>query len=205
MITRMLSGEDSSLAEASYLKIIGTGLLLGVVHVLTGPDHLSALAAITTNSSWRAFTLGIRWGCGHSIGLIIMALIFFAAGRTVNLTTVGMYTNYIVGVFMIALGFWTMYQVKHKYNQKLKDGHNLSFTTHPPANPLPLTPMEPLQEPLARTLSDSPRSSYLNMVEEGLNSDMERKEEKKCCSKFSFSTPAGQRVCCCLLGSLLSI
>ncbi|TMW61119.1 hypothetical protein Poli38472_013582 [Pythium oligandrum] len=119
-MTRQLSGEDSSLTHASVGHIIGTGVLLGVVHVLTGPDHLSALAAMTTNSSWKAFALGIRWGCGHSLGLIIMALIFFAAGRSFDLNKVGVYCNYIVGVFMIALGLWTMYHIRKKYQKQLK-------------------------------------------------------------------------------------
>ncbi|KAE9302489.1 hypothetical protein PF008_g22481 [Phytophthora fragariae] len=119
---RWLSEEHSSLSGASLGKIISTGLLLGVVHVLTGPDHLSALAAMTTGSSWRAFTLGIRWGCGHSIGLVVMALIFFAAGQTVDLDAVGGYLNYVVGFFMIALGLWTAIHVRKKYRTQLKEG-----------------------------------------------------------------------------------
>ncbi|KAE8970109.1 hypothetical protein PR003_g28288 [Phytophthora rubi] len=119
---RWLSEEHSSLSGASLGKIISTGLLLGVVHVLTGPDHLSALAAMTTGSSWRAFALGIRWGCGHSIGLVVMALIFFAAGQTVDLDAVGSYLNYVVGFFMIALGLWTAIHVRKKYRTQLKEG-----------------------------------------------------------------------------------
>ena len=83
---------------------------------------MSALAAMTTGSSWRAFALGIRWGCGHSIGLIFMALVFFAAGQTVNLDVVGGYLNYIVGFFMIALGLWTGVHVRKKYQIRLKEG-----------------------------------------------------------------------------------
>ena len=49
---------------------------MGVVHVLTGPDHLSALATLYSNGSWKAFVLGVRWGLGHSTGLILVALIF---------------------------------------------------------------------------------------------------------------------------------
>eukprot|EP00644_Phytophthora_capsici_P017068 jgi/Phyca11/12104/fgenesh1_pm.PHYCAscaffold_96_\ len=95
------------LVHASVGKIISTGLLLGIVHVLTGPDHLSALAAMSNGGSWRAFALGLRWGCGHSLGLIIMTAIFFAAGQTIDLDATGEYLNYVVGVFMIALGLWT--------------------------------------------------------------------------------------------------
>lgn len=59
--TRLLTEADSSLEHASVGKIISTGLLLGIVHVLTGPDHLSALAAMATGGSFKAFALGVRW------------------------------------------------------------------------------------------------------------------------------------------------
>uniref|UniRef100_M4BCT2 Uncharacterized protein n=1 Tax=Hyaloperonospora arabidopsidis (strain Emoy2) TaxID=559515 RepID=M4BCT2_HYAAE len=77
---------------------------------------------MTTGSSWRAFALGIRWGCGHSIGLIFMALIFFAAGQRVDLDQVGGYLNYAVGFFMIVLGLWTAFHVRKKYRAQLKEG-----------------------------------------------------------------------------------
>ncbi|GMF17841.1 unnamed protein product [Phytophthora lilii] len=118
---RLLSEENSSLVYASIGKIIGTGLMLGVVHVLTGPDHLSALAAMSNGGSWRAFALGMRWGCGHSIGLLIMTAIFFAAGQTIDLDATGEYLNYVVGVFMIALGIWTGKSVYRKYHRKLAE------------------------------------------------------------------------------------
>ena len=61
----------------SYSSLIGTGTLLGTVHVLSGPDHLSALMTLSVGGSWRAFALGARWGCGHSLGLVIMTVVFF--------------------------------------------------------------------------------------------------------------------------------
>lgn len=40
----------------------------GVGHVLTGPDHLSALALLSVGTTFRAFVLGVRWGVGHRYG-----------------------------------------------------------------------------------------------------------------------------------------
>ncbi|GMF59459.1 unnamed protein product [Phytophthora fragariaefolia] len=117
--TRLLNGENSRLVYASNGKIILTGLLLGNVHVLTGPDHLSALAAMSNGGSWRAFALGIRWGCGHSLGLIIMAVFFFAAGQTIDLDATGEYLNYVVDAFKIALGIWTGKSLQQKYHLEL--------------------------------------------------------------------------------------
>jgi hypothetical protein len=142
--TRLLE-EHSDLSGASVGKIISTAVVLGIVHVLTGairatgshqcvyralpcfdsragPDHLSAVAAMATGSSWKAFSLGARWGCGHSLGLLIMAAIFFAAGQTVDLDAVSAYLNYVVGVFMIVLGAWTGASVRRKYQRKVAEG-----------------------------------------------------------------------------------
>ncbi|KAF1318837.1 hypothetical protein FI667_g13580, partial [Globisporangium splendens] len=222
---RMLSGEDSSLSHASLATIIGTGLLLGIVHVLTGPDHLSALAAMTTNSSWKAFSLGIRWGCGHSIGLIIMALIFFAAGRSVNLDKVGVYCNYIVGVFMIALGAWTLLHVK-KYKTQVKDAQLLHAETsshgsggrhshqqHGHQHQLSLAHVE--VDVVVPTATPSPTTSYHLLVvddaedkslraSEGTAADHgddgKMQKKKMCCSSASFSNPTTQKITALLVG-----
>ena len=46
---------------------------MGILHVLTGPDHLSALATLSANTyNLEAFWYGVRWGIGHSFGLILV-------------------------------------------------------------------------------------------------------------------------------------
>ena len=35
---------------------------MGAVHVLTGPDHMSALATLSANGGCGSFKYGIRWG-----------------------------------------------------------------------------------------------------------------------------------------------
>jgi hypothetical protein len=95
--------------EHSVVHLVITGLTLGVVHVLSGPDHLSALAALSVGGSWRAFSLGIRWGIGHSLGLIIMTFAFLLCD--VDLDKIGPYCEGVVGVFMIVLGSF-MFQMR---------------------------------------------------------------------------------------------
>lgn len=95
--------------EIGYL--VGTGAALGVVHVLTGPDHLSALATLSANVSNKAeaCTLGIRWGIGHSSGLLvvggILILLSDAGQETVDMPEYATHVfETIVGVFMLLLG-----------------------------------------------------------------------------------------------------
>lgn len=61
----------------------------GTGHVLTGPDHLSALAMLSVGTTFRAFVLGVRWGVGHSLGLFLVAVVFFLSSQQLDLDRVG--------------------------------------------------------------------------------------------------------------------
>lgn len=98
----------TALEHASIPAIIGTGLLMGVVHVLTGPDHLSALIVLSAGSSWRSAQLGMRWGCGHSTGLIVVTAVFLALNQQLDVETFGSYCDFMVGFLMIGLGLWSL-------------------------------------------------------------------------------------------------
>ncbi|KAL7551954.1 hypothetical protein ACHAWF_015167, partial [Thalassiosira exigua] len=101
----------------SVAELAGTGVVMGVIHVLTGPDHLSALATLSGSdlssrkADMCAFLLGVRWGLGHSLGLIVVggALIsleeagsdWIHMNEALSTTLEG-----LVGVFMLCLGFY---------------------------------------------------------------------------------------------------
>lgn len=95
---------------------------LGAVHVLTGPDHLSALATLSANvrSVLQAFCLGVRWGLGHSTGLLIVGIVFILLSRTSDQDTVSVpdrlshFFESLVGVFMILLGLYGMRRALQK-------------------------------------------------------------------------------------------
>jgi len=85
------------------------------VHVLTGPDHLSALATLSANvgSSLQAFVLGVRWGVGHSTGLLLVGIVLIVITRNDKdddkIEVPDQATTFfesLVGVFMILLGAW---------------------------------------------------------------------------------------------------
>eukprot|EP00638_Chattonella_subsalsa_P009901 CAMPEP_0117738554 /NCGR_PEP_ID=MMETSP0947-20121206/3202_1 /TAXON_ID=44440 /ORGANISM="Chattonella subsalsa, Strain CCMP2191" /LENGTH=325 /DNA_ID=CAMNT_0005554273 /DNA_START=92 /DNA_END=1072 /DNA_ORIENTATION=+ len=96
--------------------LIGTGIVFGVIHVLTGPDHLSALATLSVGAKCKAFSLGVRWGMGHSTGLIIIAIIFLSMGQALDLSVLEFYCGFIVGIFMIGLGLVSLYNALKKKN-----------------------------------------------------------------------------------------
>lgn len=90
---------------------------MGIIHVLAGPDHLSALATLSgTNirseehNYVHSFLLGIKWGLGHAFGLIIVGAILIAIDVPVNNGTISTVMESFVGVFMLALGIYSMHK-----------------------------------------------------------------------------------------------
>ncbi|TMW61122.1 hypothetical protein Poli38472_013585 [Pythium oligandrum] len=131
---------DESLANASLWTVIGTGLLLGIVHVITGPDHLSALIVLSAGSSWRSCQLGMRWGLGHSTGLILVTAIFLAVDQNINLDDVGQYCDFIIGLLMMGLGLWGFryyWKIRKDYKEKqvVAEIQRIQIQTDVPVSP----------------------------------------------------------------------
>mmetsp|Transcript_26881 Transcript_26881/g.45333 ORF Transcript_26881/g.45333 Transcript_26881/m.45333 type:complete len:326 (-) Transcript_26881:26-1003(-) len=104
--------------ESHEFVLVATGFSMGLLHVLAGPDHLSALAALAVGTSWRAFMLGFRWGIGHSTGLVVVAIVFIVLKGDLDLRALGRYCDGIVGVFMIALGCYGVMAALKIYREK---------------------------------------------------------------------------------------
>ena len=109
--------------------LVTTGIALGVLHVLTGPDHLSAICTLSASvSSCRtSFGLGVRWGVGHSIGLLLVGIILIAildasSGTLEVPEPVSRSFEALVGVFMILLGFYGLALAQ----RKRRDANNSS-------------------------------------------------------------------------------
>ena len=97
--------------------------------MLTGPDHLSALATLSANvGNCRAFWYGVRWGVGHSLGLIVVGSIFIFLSHNdaqdenatieipERLETV---CEAFVGLFMLLLGSYTLVKAFRKRDSQL--------------------------------------------------------------------------------------
>ncbi|TYZ51415.1 hypothetical protein PybrP1_012114 [[Pythium] brassicae (nom. inval.)] len=109
------SASSSGFEDASLATIIATGVSLGAVHIITGPDHLSALAALSSGLSRRAFVLGVQWGCGHALGILAVAGVFLAAGHVVELGAFRVVCNYVAGVLLVLLGLWTLRDASREF------------------------------------------------------------------------------------------
>lgn len=82
------------------------GLFAGFLHVLMGPDHLAAVApsaALRGKDAWRS---GLRWGIGHSAGVVFVGIALVLLRQLVDISKYAWMGERLVGIALIAIGIW---------------------------------------------------------------------------------------------------
>jgi sulfite exporter TauE/SafE len=82
------------------------GLLAGLIHALSGPDHLSAVAPLVVGQRTRGWMAGLFWGIGHSLGVWIVGLLALALRGLFPLERMSSWSERLVGATLIAVGLW---------------------------------------------------------------------------------------------------
>jgi hypothetical protein len=85
----------------------------------TPPAAAAAAAAVSTTRrhALTSFLLGLRWGFGHSVGLALVCVVFFATKRAADLDAIGDVADKLVGASMILLGAWALYAL-HRWRKR---------------------------------------------------------------------------------------
>lgn len=82
------------------------GFLAGSVHVVSGPDHLSAVAPIAVERRRRGGAVGLRWGLGHAAGVGAVGLLALSLRGILPIDVVSSWSERLVGVVLIGIGLW---------------------------------------------------------------------------------------------------
>jgi hydrogenase/urease accessory protein HupE len=82
------------------------GLTAGLIHALSGPDHLSAVAPLVINEPRRRWRMGLFWGIGHSLGVWIVGLLALALRDFLPVESLSSWSERLVGAVLIAVGLW---------------------------------------------------------------------------------------------------
>jgi hypothetical protein len=81
------------------------GLAAGLIHVLSGPDHLAAVAPLAGGRG-RAWRAGFLWGLGHSGGVLAVGLLALAVRGALPLEALSSWSERLVGLTLIGIGLW---------------------------------------------------------------------------------------------------
>ena len=87
------------------MELIFIGFVAGFVHVISGADHMAALAPFATrrgtSESWR---LGYNWGLGHATGISMIGLLIWQLKDTAAANWVSNGAEWLVGLLLVAFG-----------------------------------------------------------------------------------------------------
>jgi ABC-type nickel/cobalt efflux system permease component RcnA len=118
------------------LLLFGSALGLGAAHAFE-PDHMAAVSTFVARrpSPKQAIMFGIQWAIGHGLSLLLIGSILFALKMTIAESLAGSLEK-IVGVVLIGLGLWTLYQLRpgelhhtHSHHHE-HDGHDHAHHHH---------------------------------------------------------------------------
>ncbi len=84
------------------------GLVAGLVHVFSGPDHLAAILPFAIEQPRKAVRIGLFWGLGHGLGVVGLGALFWAARAYFEVDTVSQAAELLVGVLLVGLGLWAI-------------------------------------------------------------------------------------------------
>ena len=92
-----------------------TGLIAGAVHVVSGPDHLTAVAPLAVQRPRRAWLPGVRWGLGHSAGVALVGLLSLWLRDLIPVDLLSTWGERLVGVMLFGIGWWALRRaLKHR-------------------------------------------------------------------------------------------
>ncbi len=111
-----------------------TGLIAGAGHVASGPDHWAAVAPLSADKPGGAIRLGLRWGLGHGVGVLVMGAIGIVLKASVNLDMVSSFAEVVVGVTLVLTGAWAVSKsrsiVVHSHPHEHGDHEHAHYHLH---------------------------------------------------------------------------
>jgi ABC-type nickel/cobalt efflux system permease component RcnA len=102
------------------------GLIAGALHVWSGPDHLAAIAPLAVRNGRRSWAIGVRWGIGHSLGVVAVAVVALGIRDLIPAEVLSSWGERLVGILLVGIGLWglrTAYRSHIHAHRHDHDGH----------------------------------------------------------------------------------
>tara|TARA_B100001029_G_C14969055_1_gene399087 strand:+ start:286 stop:954 length:669 start_codon:yes stop_codon:yes gene_type:complete len=96
--------------------VILTGILAGIVHVVSGADHLIAMTPSAINYPKIALKNSFSWGLGHSLGVVLLAVLAIFIKDITPLKNFSNIAEFLVGISLIWVG---VFAIKNSFKLNL--------------------------------------------------------------------------------------
>lgn len=97
-----------SVNHTSAVLIIAAGIIAGLIHVFSGPDHLAAIAPLAMKRQRGAWRTGLRWGTGHASGVAFVGILSLILRGVLPVDLISNWSDRLVGALLIGIGLWTL-------------------------------------------------------------------------------------------------
>jgi len=106
--------------------VILTGIVAGFVHVVSGADHLIAMAPAAINNPQKALKNSFSWGLGHSSGVLLLAFLAIFIKDITPLNKFSSIAELLVGISLLIVGVFAIknsFQLSiHSHSHKHENG-----------------------------------------------------------------------------------
>ena len=109
--------------EPSISFPLFTGTLAAALHVLSGPDHLAAVAPLSVEKHNKSWKIGLFWGLGHLSGMLLIGVLVSIFRDFIPVERISAHSEQLVGLVLIAIGFWSFWQIRRKPGKAHKHPH----------------------------------------------------------------------------------
>lgn len=106
------------------------GLIGGVAHALSGPDHLMAIAPLAVDSRRRPWASGLVWGLGHTAGIFAMGGLALWLRDLLPLDWLSSFGERLVGLALIGIGLWGVHRALSRGLHAHEHTHEGTQHTH---------------------------------------------------------------------------
>ena len=116
----------------SALLALWTGLVAGIAHVWSGPDHLAAVAPLAVRRPRQTWIPGAKWGFGHSVGVAIVGCFSLMLRDVIPTRLISSWGERLVGVMLVVIGIWALRKALrvHAHEHEHDGARHLHLHTH---------------------------------------------------------------------------
>lgn len=120
------------MTDPHIISILTLSFLLGLRHALDA-DHLIAVSTMVCERRgfWHSSLIGIFWGVGHTLALLVVAIIMITLAIQIP-KTIALMLEFIVALMLIILGGRVLWKIQHGATFHIHvHSHNDRIHIHP--------------------------------------------------------------------------
>lgn len=89
------------------------GVGAGALHAVTGPDHVLSVGPVAVRAA-KPWQVGLRWGLGHAVGTLALALPVLAFSTLFDLEGFAAWGERVAGLALLLMAWSAWRQLRHR-------------------------------------------------------------------------------------------